>query len=124
MNLLQPGEPSVHDVADVPDLRAARAAGVLCVAVNGRQPALRGLAWALRFPPHFGGTWDAFSDMLGDLSWLPAAGWVVVVREAQALGVDRETLIDCWRDAAALHAAERRPLHLVLISGAAPQPPR
>jgi hypothetical protein len=35
-------------------------------------------AAALAFPSWFGHNWDAFSDCLGDLSWLPGVGYVLL----------------------------------------------
>lgn len=35
-------------------------------------------AAALEFPSYFGGNWDAFEEMINDLSWAPAAGYVVI----------------------------------------------
>lgn len=40
---------------------------------------------ALNFPSYFGGNWDAFLDMITDLSWTPAPGYVVLLRNAEAL---------------------------------------
>lgn len=37
------------------------------------------VAAELRFPPGFGGNWDAFADCLQDLSWLPAQGHVLML---------------------------------------------
>lgn len=39
------------------------------------------LSFALDLPPYFGRNWDALSDCLRDLSWLPA-GRVVLVHDA------------------------------------------
>src|SRR5690606_18200750 len=38
---------------------------------------LDALAAALGFPPTFGRNWDALADGLGDLSWLPAGGYML-----------------------------------------------
>ena len=46
------------------------------------------LARALGFPQWFGGNWDALADSLGDLSWLPAPGYLLLVEHA-----------GMWRDA-------------------------
>jgi RNAse (barnase) inhibitor barstar len=40
---------------------------------------LTALARAIGFPDWFGGNWDALQDCLGDLSWRPAPGYVVVL---------------------------------------------
>lgn len=37
---------------------------------------------ALQFPDWFGGNWDALADSLGDLSWLPAPGYLLLVEHA------------------------------------------
>ena len=43
------------------------------------------MAKALDFPSYFGGNWDAFLDMVTDLSWKPASGYVVLLKDAEAL---------------------------------------
>lgn len=40
---------------------------------------------AFRFPDWFGRNWDALSDSLGDLSWLDAPGYLVLVENPQRL---------------------------------------
>ena len=40
------------------------------------------LAQALDFPEWFGGNWDALADSLGDLSWLQAPGYLLLVEHA------------------------------------------
>ena len=37
---------------------------------------------ALLFPDYFGWNWDALSDCLRDLHWLPADGYLIVVENA------------------------------------------
>jgi RNAse (barnase) inhibitor barstar len=37
------------------------------------------MARSLRFPAYFGMNWDALNDCLTDLSWKPAAGYVIVL---------------------------------------------
>ncbi|MER7586526.1 barstar family protein [Micromonospora sp. NPDC127501] len=51
---------------------------------------------ALLFPAYFGWNWDALSDCLRDLNWLPADGYLVVVdnvsRMLSSSADDRNTL--------------------------------
>ena len=37
----------------------------------------------LKFPPHFGGNWDAFSDCINDFAWAAAAGYVIVIEQVE-----------------------------------------
>ena len=43
------------------------------------------IARAMRFPDWFGDNFDALADSLGDLSWLPATGYVLLLDHAQDL---------------------------------------
>lgn len=43
------------------------------------EAALAQIAEALRFPAWYGANWDALSDCINDLSWLPAEGFVVLL---------------------------------------------
>jgi len=67
--------------------------------------ALFRFAGALRFPDWFGGNWDALADALGDLSWLPADGYLLLIEHAgpwrEADGDDFATLLDILNEAAA-----------------------
>ena len=40
------------------------------------------MAAAFQFPDYFGENWAALDECLADLSWLPAAGYVVLIRES------------------------------------------
>jgi hypothetical protein len=42
-------------------------------------------ARVLEFPAYAGPNWDAFEECLGDLEWLPAAGYILVVTDAEQL---------------------------------------
>lgn len=67
-------------------------------------------ARALRFPDWFGHNWDALADSLGDLSWLPASGYLLLLENASdwraVAGGDAATLLDILDDAAASWAAQ------------------
>ena len=54
-------------------------------AVHDKAGFLAACARDLKFPPHFGATWDAFSDCINDLSWAPAAGYVIVIENVALL---------------------------------------
>ncbi|WP_434990206.1 barstar family protein [Xanthomonas melonis] len=63
------------------------------------------LATQLDFPAGFGRNWDALSDGLRDLSWLPAPrGYALLIHGADALAQsapgDRDSLLDILDEAA------------------------
>jgi hypothetical protein len=71
------------------------------------------LATAAGFPASFGNNWDALADGLGDLSWQPAAGYVLELKNARAvqrsLGADWRTLLEVLRGAAREWTARGKP---------------
>lgn len=78
--------------------------------------ALRAIAQALRFPDWFGGNWDALEDCLGDLSWRPGNGHVLIFRNWQALSSDDlGVLIDVLRSSAEYWSGRGKPFFAVLL---------
>ncbi len=79
---------------------------------------LDALAAALAFPPDFGHNWDALSDSLGDLSWLPAPGYMLILDHAGVLHRTSpevfDTLLDILSEAGRKHAAAGVPLWVLL----------
>lgn len=114
--------------------RAAAASGLRVARVSLRQcadkaEALRRIAAALAFPTTFGGNWDALSDCLRDLAWLPAArGTVLLFADAAALRDAAEpafdTLLEVLDDAATAWKARATPFFafLALPDDAFPAP--
>ena len=60
---------------------------------------------ALAFPTYYGHNWDAFEEMVCDLAWVPAAGYVLLYTDAYRFAGARPAE---WRIALAIlyHAAE------------------
>jgi RNAse (barnase) inhibitor barstar len=96
--------------------------GIVSVQMDGRtartkEELLRQLGEALRFPEYFGQNWDALDDCLRDMEWLPAAGCVLVVRNARELwtanAANAGRLIEAWLLAAEHWSDRAIPLHLV-----------
>lgn len=78
--------------------------------------ALPVIAKALRFPDWFGGNWDALEDCLGDLSWRPGEGHVLVIRNWQAVaGDDFGVLVDVLRSSAEYWSGRGKPFFAVLL---------
>jgi len=79
---------------------------------------LAGIAEALEFPPGFGGNWDALADSLGDLSWLRAPGYLLLVDHCgdlrEAAPDDFATLLEILDEAARVHAGQGVPFWAVL----------
>jgi RNAse (barnase) inhibitor barstar len=102
---------------DLPDLRkAAQRNGLLCKQVDlagchGKLNLLDRIAHALQFPMAFGRNWDALSDCLGDLAWLPAKGyWIEFTHAAElrkAAPEDFDTLMSVLDDAATSWANQK-----------------
>lgn len=65
-------------------LPGAEAAGCLVLrvdlgAASNKDEMLAAIARALRFPEWFGHNWDALTDCLLDMAWLPASGYVIIL---------------------------------------------
>ncbi|MDR7100184.1 hypothetical protein J2X04_002565 [Lysobacter niabensis] len=71
---------------------------------GSKHRALERFAQALRFPAWFGGNFDALADSLGDLSWLRARGYVLLLEHTdmwrQADDENFATLLDILNEAA------------------------
>ncbi len=80
---------------------------------------LQRLADTLAFPTSFGHNWDALADSLGDLSWLPAPGHVLLVDHAGDLRnadeVAFDTLLDVLDQASSTWAAQHAPFFTFLV---------
>jgi hypothetical protein len=65
---------------------------------------LAAVARAAEFPAWFGHNWDALADSLRDLSWRPAGGYVLRMRNSaalqRALGADWTAFLEVLREAA------------------------
>lgn len=76
------------------------------------------IAGALQFPGTFGGNWDALADSLGDLSWLPAPGYLLLLDHSadlrEAAPDDFATLLEILDEAATAHARAGVPFWALL----------
>lgn len=108
---------------------AVSAAGWHGVVLDGRGVVdkaglLTAVAEAFNFPSYFGHNWDALDEMLTDLSWLPAAGYVIILDDfetlAQVAPQTWQMFLTIWREATAVWWADGVPM-FVLVRGAAGQ---
>jgi RNAse (barnase) inhibitor barstar len=85
------------------------------------------LSAAAKFPAYFGQNWDSVSDLLRDLSWMPAKGYVLLItngdhlmqmesRDIAILFQVIEAAIQNWRDERGEYNERTTPIpfHLVL----------
>ena len=78
---------------------------------------LADFARALHFPDWVGHNWDALSDALRDLSWLPEGPHVVVWAGASATDPDAyEIALEVLQDATVTSTGTARPLTVLLTS--------
>jgi RNAse (barnase) inhibitor barstar len=107
-------------------LEAAAAAGLCSVRIDlagcdGKADLLARIADALEFPWWFGQNWDALADCLGDLEWLPAEGYVLLLDGAddlrRAAAHDYATVAEVFADASRGWREHGTPFW-VFISGA------
>ncbi len=110
-----------------PDTRliaeAAQAAGIASWRVDighvHDQQGFTGLvAKALAFPDWFGGNWDAFEDCLGDLSWHPAPGYVLLLEHGKHFGAGHKqefvTAVEVLEGAAEYWKGKGKPFWAIL----------
>ena len=116
---------SWHDLTTLDT--AVTEAGWHGVVLNGRNiltkaELLTAVAQAFNFPSYFGHNWDALDDMLRDLSWLPAAGYVVFLEDFEALAAHDQatwrTFVEIWKETTAVWWADGVPM-FVFIRGEA-----
>lgn len=77
------------------------------------------VATAMRFPDYFGSNWDALDECLGDMDWLPADGYLLVLRDA-AKGWSQSPyvlgrFVTSWLEAAEHWTENQIPFHLVFV---------
>jgi RNAse (barnase) inhibitor barstar len=81
-----------------------------------KQDLFEAFATALAFPEWFGRNWDALEDCLGDLSWRPAEGHVLMVQNHDRLPKDElGVLLDVLASSAEYWAARGKPFFAVFI---------
>ena len=113
----------VHFTAELGDAEAGGAGTVVrevdASHLHKKEELLSAVAGALEFPGYFGGNWDALDECLRDLSWLPAPGYALVVRDAEHLWRDHARLagglVEAWLGAAEGWTARETPFHLVFV---------
>lgn len=121
LGLDDPAGSGVYAVGDgdLPTLAAAaRDAGLRVASIDldncgDKRTLLMRIATQLDFPNGHGRNWDALSDGLSDLSWLPATGYALLFGEAGHLRTvaeeDFDTLLDILQEVAARWADEGIP---------------
>lgn len=91
--------------------------------LKSKEHFLQAAAQALHFPESFGYNWDAFEDSLTDLSWLDAAGFVLVYDHTEVFmeqaPADFQTALDIFHAAVEFWREEEKPL-LILLGGKQP----
>ena len=126
--------PSTHSgvyrtAADVSRLQSqARASGLAWSEIDlraspGKHAAIHALAGAIGAPAAtFGANWDALADVLQDLSWVTAPGYVLHLRgDWNASSDERATLLEVLRASADYWRSKGTPF-IVFVDGAAELP--
>lgn len=121
LDLSTPANNGVYQVdpADLADLAAlARTAGLRVSRIDlhgciSKSVLMLRMATQLDFPGSFGRNWDALTDALRDLAWLPAPGGHALMIEGSDLLAERQpeayaTLLDILDDAAHTWATDHQ----------------
>ena len=74
---------------------------------------------AMQFPDYFGNNWDALDECLGDMDWLPADGYLLILRDA-ARGWSQSPyvlgrFVTSWLEACEYWTGNQVPFHLVFV---------
>jgi RNAse (barnase) inhibitor barstar len=91
--------------------------------VKNKAGFLAQVARELDFPDYFGRNWDALSDCLADLSWRPAAGYVILFNDfrrfANVAPADAEKARRIFDSCAAQWKQKKVPFFVVLCGTSA-----
>jgi hypothetical protein len=86
--------------------------------VDDKTTFLTAAGQALAFPDYYGRNWDAFEEMVNDLSWIPAAGYVIlydyVYRFAAAQPDAMQTALAILQSASSRWQREGIPFYVLL----------
>ncbi len=122
----------VFDRGEAPASALAAPPGFAVRMVDGRRTKSKGellaeLARVFGFPAASGRNWDAVEELLADLEWLPAKGYLLIVTDADELLADDpegyDTFIEIIKGVAKEWATPRRgasarpavPFHMCLV---------
>lgn len=87
---------------------------------------LRNVAVAMSFPDYYGENWNALDECIQDLSWVPAAGYVLLYdgfeRFARTDPAGWKIALDVFRTAIESWHDERIPMYVLLRGDAAAAP--
>jgi Barstar (barnase inhibitor) len=105
----------VYRTADpAPVVEAVRGTGLDLARIDAEHDTLDALGKALAFPDWYGRNWDALEDCLGDLSWRPGNGHVLVF-ERFPRGDELGVLLDVLASSAEYWAVRARPFFAVFV---------
>lgn len=105
--------------SELPEFEALRSKGFHVATIPGKALAsdaelFDALSSAFAFPGYFGRNWNAVADCLGDLEWIEASGYVLVIDDVgDRLTEPFARLLQIWPSAAQEWSAESKPFHLV-----------
>ena len=106
----------LHDRAAMTEAASLLEFALVAIDFKGcadKADALDRFAEALKFPDWFGDNWDALADCLADLSWWPAAGYVLLLDHVddwrEGAPGDCDTAIDILNEVAEGWAQARTP---------------
>jgi RNAse (barnase) inhibitor barstar len=122
--LLEAGWGCVHfsDCSSLPELSDSRFSTFKIFEVDfsgkfSKDDFILSIAKAMGFPGYFGGNWDALDECLRDMEWLPASGYVLIVRNSEDLWRRSPRLaaglLESWTFSAEEWSREGVPFHLV-----------
>jgi len=91
-------------------------------AKHGKGEFLATLAQAIAAPDWFGHNWDALADVLGDLSWQPSAGYVLLLCGGdETLGLneaDYDIVMEIFKDSVNYWKSQGKPFWVFFADGA------
>lgn len=83
--LAQPLTPTLDDLIHAAEACAYRVFRIDLTHAQNKDGLLKTIGHIMAFPAWSGYNWDALADHLGDLSWQPAAGYLVILEHSEQI---------------------------------------
>lgn len=113
-----PPLPDRYEVADEVSARGWRCLADDLADATDKASLLAALARSVDAPDHVGGNWDALVDVLRDLSWSPAEGYVVLLEHcgtpARACPAEWATALEIFAETVQWWSDQSTPMRFVL----------